>query len=227
MGPRGALLIAAVLLVCGCRERETLKLGGTSRRVVLSLPLAHDEAERKTPCPLLHVEAKGTKTLFIVDTGANGNALTSWFAADIGISTTSHPEDTARDFAGTAVEVARSEPLKVTANGSVISRGVIGVVSTPILPRQRGIGGVLSPRSMLPPAFSAVLDLPSDRLAIVEGSVQSDPWNGEKSLTPDGTRTCETKGVYLLSAELGGSRGRRACGKGRTNVSVEAATFSV
>lgn len=211
MRRHGWFLIFVLFFVSACRSCERITIGETSRRVILSLPLGHDEAERKTSCPLLRVQVNGKSTLFIVDTGANGNALTSWFAADAGIATTSHSEDAVRDFAGTMLEVARSEPLNVTADGSVISRGVVGVVTNPILPRQRGIGGVLSPRSLLspssphPPNYTAVLDLHADRLAVVEGSFQHDPWNGDGSLTPEGTRACETKGIYLLSAELDGT----------------------
>jgi hypothetical protein len=198
-------LIVALLAASACRRHEKLKIGETTRRVVLSLPLVHAEAERKTSCPLLRVEAKGKKTLFIVDTGSNGNALTNWFAAELGIATTSHPEDTVRDFAGTMLEVARSESLNVTADGTVVSRGVIGVVANPILPRRRGIGGVLSPRSMLPPNFTTVLDLRADRLAVIDGSLQGDPWQGERSLAPDGTRACEKPGIYLVPAEVDGA----------------------
>ena len=61
-----------------------MQIGKITRRVVLSLPLIHSEADRQTPCPVLRVEAKGKKTLFVVDTGSNGNALTNWFAADAG-----------------------------------------------------------------------------------------------------------------------------------------------
>lgn len=201
-----------------------MQIGKTTRRVVLSLPLIHSEADRQTPCPVLRVEAKGKKTLFVVDTGSNGNALTNWFAADAGITSISHAEDTVRDFAGTALEVARPEPLNITSDGTVVSRGAIGVVTNPILPRRRGIGGVLSPRSMLPPNFTAVLDFRADRLAIVEGSLQRDPWEGEKSLTPDGTRTCEKNGIYLVPAQLDGASVVLRLDTGSEHTSVFAAS---
>lgn len=206
-----ALLFSALLSFSGCRSCEKISIGETTRRVVLSLPLVHDEAERKTSCPLLRVEAKGKKTLLLVDSGSNGNALTSWFATDAGIAANQHPEDTVRDFAGTMLEVARSEPVEITASGTAISRGVLGVVSSPILSQRRGIGGVLSPRALLspwsphPPNYTVLLDLRADRLVVVEGSFQRDPWKGERSLAPDGTRTCDAKGFYLVSAELDGT----------------------
>jgi hypothetical protein len=184
----------------------------------------YGEAERRTPCPLVHVQAKGKETLFIVDTGATANALTKWFAEDLGITTTSHAEDAARDFAGTALEVARAGPLDITADGTVIGRGFIPVVATPILARPRGIGGVLSPRLLLRPNFVAVLDLPADRLAVVEGALQGDPWKGEKSLARDGTRACGTRGIYLVPAALDGASALLRLDTGSEQTSVFAAS---
>ncbi len=206
MRPRVALVLFVLLFAAACRRHEILRIGAIERKVVLSVPLARENSIASPFAPVVHVEVGARRARLLVDTGSTRSAITKWLADDLGMSTERHAEDTGRDFVGSPLDVERSSPLDIRADsGPVVARGVVLVVDTPMLPRHRGVGGVLSPQLMLRPGYSLVLDLIDGRMAVVAGALgRTDPW-ADKGMVPSGMRLCGLPGAYLVPAIVDGT----------------------
>jgi hypothetical protein len=184
-----------------------------------------DRIEAASP-PLVDAMVGGQPTTLIVDTGATHHIIAGWLARELP-GAVARPVGRATDHGGKAVtlSVLDGVNLVITGYGRVASPSLL-VVEVPDELRRRGIGGVISPQSLVTEGRAVLLDLQGGTLTDVAAA------DGQRRLESrgrpfDGILPCAGAGgaaVLVTAATIDGVEASLQLDTGATTSSLFAAS---
>lgn len=173
--------------------------------------------------PLVDVVVGGQPTSLMVDTGATQHVIASWVAKQIG--PTSPSMTTGVDHVGKNVTLTRLEgvDIQVSGWGPLGATGALVASLPPILQKQ-GIGGVLSPISLVKEGRAVVLDLRRGTLAEQAFEDASKALEAEAGVAVAGeVRDCGNGGALsFVKATISGVSVEAQLDTGATSTTVRA-----
>jgi hypothetical protein len=164
-------LISLSLLAAGCMAHSDsgARKTSTPMRFVAEVPLTFAAGGRQLPVPLVEVEVNGTRTLFIVDSGASHNVITRDFALANHVET--EGVEAGHDHVGGLIDTAMVKELRLGVGAITRRLTDAGMIVGAPQFAQLGIGGFLSPQNFIERGF-VVMDFPARKLSIVDGTAE-------------------------------------------------------
>lgn len=146
-------------------------------RILLEAPITFDVPGGSTHAPMVRATVDGLETMLILDTGSTDHILTTELTQRLGLAL--EPGEPGTDSAGASVASWTVATAEVRIIDRVFGfRGLV-VIDPPVPFPGLGIGGLLSPQHLDPSAY-AVLDMVGNRLTLVAGSEELDPWLADR-----------------------------------------------
>jgi predicted aspartyl protease len=187
--------------------------------------LRFDAGGDEFPSPLVDVIVSGQPTSMIVDTGASHHIVASWIAGDAG--TSGAPGGAGIDHAGKTVQLARFEGgnLVVSGWGRVPTPETL-VAALPAALQRHGIGGVLSPQTLVDDSRAVTLDFRKNTMtdAPVDEALRALAAQPGTEMKGE-VRDCNVGGhLMFVKATIGGQAVEAQIDTGATSTTVQAAS---
>jgi hypothetical protein len=190
-----SLIILSFLFTGGCHHSSSTDSLPVLQRFTLSFV--------GTPgTPVLHVNANGHDSLWLVDTGTTNNLAASWFVRSLGVATTTLPNQN-DGIVGVA------SPLRLILGALALKNDQFGVVNVPPELEHLEVGGIFSPQLMALPGTTVLINFKQSALSLLRGALDPHHDSGPGwSMAPDGMKLCpasngDAGARYLVPAKIG------------------------
>ena len=146
-------------------------------RILLEAPITFDVPGGRTHAPMVRARVNGLETMLILDTGSTDHILTTEVTQRLGLAL--EPGEPGTDSAGASVASWTLATAEVRIAGQDLAFRDLVVIDPPGPFPGWGIGGLLSPQHLDPSAY-AVLDMLGNRLTLMAGSEELNPWLADR-----------------------------------------------